>query len=203
MASVYDNWERLVTSTLRREQLRQIALRTPSDLSSVSAESPSQSVSFSLNYGQVSSFLVGDSFTYLQILKATDCLNDSNLIKRGHSGDLYFGVLESGIEVVVKKVNVSSADKAFCFVSEMKVCGMVCHSRVIPLLGYCGEDADEKFLVYKYMPNKDLSRFLNGRNDDEQQATSLDWTTRLKIAIGSAEGLCYLHHECSPPLVHR
>ncbi|KAI9121482.1 hypothetical protein K1719_008515 [Acacia pycnantha] len=52
------------------------------------------------------------------------------------------------------------------------------HTRLVPLLGHCLENDNAKFL-------------------------SLDWITRLKVSIGTTEALCYLHHECNPPFVHR
>ncbi|KAL7156644.1 hypothetical protein ABFS83_02G022700 [Erythranthe nasuta] len=81
---------------------------------------------------------------------------------------------------------------------------VVSHPRIVPLLGHCLENTNEKFLVYKHMPNGDLSSslFKKTRSDDST-LPSLDWITRLKIAIGAAEGLAYLHHECIPPHVHR
>ncbi|XP_027177640.1 probable LRR receptor-like serine/threonine-protein kinase At2g16250 [Coffea eugenioides] len=213
MAVIYDNWERLVRATLNREELRLIALRTPSEVSSVSLLSASPSFNSSSQIGQVSSLnfrslSVGDSFTYCQILQATDFLSDSNLIKHGHSGDLYYGVLESGVEVVVKKLHLSPVDTEFYLISELEICGMIYHSRLIPFLGYCFESRNKKFLVYKYMPNKDLSNFLHresvsGSDEGYSRVPPLDWITRLKIATEAAEGLYYLHHECFPPLVHR
>lgn len=206
MAVVNDNWERLVRAVLRREELRLTAMRTPSDVSSASLLSGSPSLSFSSQTGQASSFnfgslLVGDSFTYRQILEATGFLSDSNLIKHGHSGKFFYGVLEGGTEVVVKHVDLSCSENELSFMSELEICSMVYHSRLIPLLGHCLETGYQKFLVYKYAPNKDLASVL--RHDDINQLPSLDWTARLKIATGVAEGLCYLHHECFPPLVHR
>lgn len=213
MAAIYDNWERLVRATLNREELRLIALKTPSDVSSVSLLSASPSFNLSSQTDPVSSFnfrslLVGDSFTYGQILKATDFLSDSNLIKHGHSGDLYYGVFESGVEVVVKKIHLPPVDTELYLTSQLEICGMVYHSRLIPFLGYCLESRNENFLVYKYMPNKDLSNFLrresvSGSDEVNCRVPPLDWITRLKIATGAAEGLYYLHHEYFPPLVHR
>lgn len=206
MARVYDNWERLVDATIRREQLRLSALRTPSDLSfaeSVSS-SPSSSFRFSaLNFPIIS---VRDSFSYEQILQATGNLNESNLIKRGHSGDLFYGVLEDGIQAVVKKIEISSSvKKEMEFVSEVEVFGKVSHSRLVPVLGHCFENMKEKFLVYKYMPYKDLFSlyYRKAAPEHHKDLMSLDWLKRLKIAIGAAEGLCYLHNRCYPPLVHR
>ncbi|KAK6143467.1 hypothetical protein DH2020_023815 [Rehmannia glutinosa] len=87
---------------------------------------------------------------------------------------------------------------------ELEVFSKVSHPRLVPLLGHCLENENEKFLVYKHMPNGDLSTSLFKKsNSDDDSLQSLDWITRLKIATGAAEGLSYLHHECTPPFVHR
>ncbi|KAL1813077.1 hypothetical protein DCAR_0625359 [Daucus carota subsp. sativus] len=145
----------------------------------------------------------GELFTYKQILQATKDFSDTNFIKHGHSGDLFRGTLEGGFAVVIKKVDVCSFPKE-SYTLELEFFNKFSHTRLVPLLGYCLEQEDEKFFVYKHMPNGDLSKCLYrpiGLKD--ASIHSLDWITRLKIAIGAAEGLSYLHHECNPPLVHR
>ncbi|KAL3538974.1 hypothetical protein ACH5RR_002340 [Cinchona calisaya] len=152
----------------------------------------------SLNFSSL-----GDAFTYQQIIHATGEFGNENLIKHGHSGDLFRGLLEGGIPVVIKRIDLQSVKKEACML-ELDFFSKVSHPRIVPLLGHCLENENEKFLVYKYMPNGDLSNSLYRKNDsDNDSLKSLDWITRLKIAIGAAEGLSYLHHECSPPLVHR
>ncbi|KAL5845103.1 hypothetical protein ACOSQ4_011061 [Xanthoceras sorbifolium] len=146
---------------------------------------------------------VGDSFTYEQLLHATGNFSETNLIKHGHSGDLFKGVLESGIAVVVKKFNLHSLKKE-SYMTELDLFSKVSHARLVPFLGQCLEPETQKLLVYKFMVCGDLVSSLHRvtvLEDDSLQ--SLDWITRLKIAIGAAEGLSYLHHECNPPLVHR
>lgn len=146
---------------------------------------------------------LGDSFTYQQLLQATGDFSDTNLIKHGHSGDLFRGILEGGLPVVIKRIDLQSIKKE-AYLLELDFFSKVSHTRVVPLLGHCLEKENEKFLVYKYMPNGDLSSSLYRKNNMEDDSLqSLDWITRLKIAIGAAEGLSYLHHECTPPLVHR
>ncbi|KAL0318368.1 UNVERIFIED_CONTAM: Receptor protein-tyrosine kinase CEPR1 [Sesamum angustifolium] len=67
---------------------------------------------------------------------------------------------------------------------------------------------DLKLLVYQYLENKSLDQWLHG-NKREASSTgnssvpTLDWPTRLDIAIGVAQGLSYMHHDCSPPIIHR
>ncbi|KAH9656661.1 putative LRR receptor-like serine/threonine-protein kinase [Citrus sinensis] len=145
---------------------------------------------------------LGESFTYQQLLAATGDFSDANLIKNGHSGDLFRGILEGGIPVVIKRIDLQSV-KTEAYLLELDFFSKVSHARLVPLLGHCMERENEKFLVYKYMPNGDLSSSLYRKTNTEDDLQSLDWITRLKIAIGAAEGLSYLHHECTLPFVHR
>uniref|UniRef100_A0A2P2Q2Y5 Lrr receptor protein kinase n=1 Tax=Rhizophora mucronata TaxID=61149 RepID=A0A2P2Q2Y5_RHIMU len=146
---------------------------------------------------------LGESFTYEHLLHATGEFSEANLIKHGHSGDLFFGSLEGGFPIVVKKINLTSLKKE-SYMMELDLFSKYPHTKLVPLLGHCLENENEKFLVYKHMPNGDLANsFYRVANCEEDGFQSLDWITRLKIAIGAAEGLSYLHHECSPPLVHR
>ncbi|KAL1558012.1 hypothetical protein AAHA92_08530 [Salvia divinorum] len=145
-----------------------------------------------------------DAFTYQQILQAASEFNDTNLIKHGHSGDLFSGKLEGGIPVIIKKIDLQSSVQRETYMSELEIFSKVSHPRLVPLLGHCLENENEKYLVYKRMPYEDLSSSLfKESKPDDDCLQSLDWITRLKIAIGAAEGLSYLHQECTPPLVHR
>ncbi|XP_015892717.3 probable LRR receptor-like serine/threonine-protein kinase At2g16250 [Ziziphus jujuba] len=146
---------------------------------------------------------VGDAFTYQQLLQATGNFSDANLIKHGHSGDLFRGELENGMPVVIKRIDLRSIKKE-SYLIEFDFFSKVSHTRFVPFVGHCLENENEKFLVYKHMPNGDLSTSLYKKaNTDDNGLQSLDWITRLKIALGAAEGLSYLHNECNPPLVHR
>eukprot|EP00250_Pteridium_aquilinum_P014010 c21719_g1_i2 orf=913-3699(+) len=148
---------------------------------------------------------LGENFSYAQLQQATGDFNEINLLKAGHSGDLYQGLLEGHIPIVVKKVDLTRLKKDN-YLSELDLFGKASHTRLVPLLGHCLEREEEKFLVYKYMPGRDLGYALQKKskgNPSEDGFQSVDWITRLKIAIGAAEGLTYLHHECTPALVHR
>ncbi|KAG1368502.1 putative LRR receptor-like serine/threonine-protein kinase [Cocos nucifera] len=162
----------------------------------VAQEPPSSGVTDKLS-------AVGDAFTYEQLLQATSEFSPLNLVKHGNSGDIYYGVLEDGASVVVKRINVQNLMRE-AYVMELNLFAKVSHARLVPFVGHCLEKEDEKLLVYKLMPNGDLSSALYTRSGREEEGLrSLDWIKRLKIAIGMAEALCFLHHECSPPLVHR
>jgi serine/threonine protein kinase len=98
------------------------------------------------------------------------------------------------------------------FESEAVILGNVRHNNVVRLL-CCLSSNEAKLLVYDYMDNGSLDQWLHGHNVSADglltaRATSarrapLDWLTRLRVAVGAAQGLCYLHHECSPPIIHR
>ncbi|XP_010467349.1 PREDICTED: probable LRR receptor-like serine/threonine-protein kinase At2g16250 [Camelina sativa] len=146
---------------------------------------------------------LGNAFSYEQLLQATAEFNDGSLIKRGHSGSLFRGFLENGTPIVIKKIDVRES-KSEGYISELELFSKAAHQRLVPFLGHCLENESQKYLVYKFMRNGDLASALFRKPDNEGDGLkSLDWITRLKIALGAAEGLSYLHHECSPPLVHR
>ncbi|KAK4804262.1 hypothetical protein SAY86_004079 [Trapa natans] len=156
-------------------------------------------------------------FSYDQLVQATCGFDKANLIKNGHSGDLYVGVgLLAGSQspVVIKRVLTSTdpegpylSNREESYAVELEFFSRTSSTRLVPLLGHCLEKENEKFLVYKYMPNRDLEssfyKVTKSAGEGKTTIRSLDWITRSKIAIGAAEGLAYLHHECSPPLVHR
>ncbi|XP_051216370.1 probable LRR receptor-like serine/threonine-protein kinase At2g16250 [Lolium perenne] len=142
---------------------------------------------------------LGD-LSFEKLVHATGGFADDNLLKHGHSGDIYHGVLENGVDVIVKKIGAKSANKNS---GELDFYSRYTHQRIVPLLGHLA-NGDEEFLAYKYMPKADLTNALHKKPvDTEDGLPSLDWITRLKIAIGVAEAMCFLHDECSPPLVHR
>ncbi|KAH7422466.1 hypothetical protein KP509_12G010100 [Ceratopteris richardii] len=148
---------------------------------------------------------LGENFSYDQLLLATNNFSESNSLKAGHSGHLFRGTLENGLVIVVKRIELEKYKKD-SYLAELEFFGKASHTRLVPLLGHCFERDDEKLLVYKYMPGRDIGYALHRKiNEDAPEGTlpSLDWITRLKIAIGAAEGLTYLHNECTPPLVHR
>ncbi|KAG2663997.1 hypothetical protein I3843_16G058800 [Carya illinoinensis] len=156
----------------------------------------------SLPKDPVSMICLGESFTYENMLLFTDDFSEANLIKHGHSGDLFHGFLVGGVPVVIKRVDLRSFKKE-SYMIELEFFSKVAHTRLVPLLGHCLEHENEKLLVYKDMPNGDLANSLHRvTNSKEEKLQSLDWITRLKIATGAAEGLAYLH-ECTPPIIHR
>ncbi|XP_027345315.1 leucine-rich repeat receptor-like serine/threonine-protein kinase BAM3 [Abrus precatorius] len=127
------------------------------------------------------------------------CIKESNVIGRGGSGVVYRGTMPNGEEVAVKKllgINKSSShDNGFS--AEIKTLGRIRHRYIVRLLAFCS-NRETNLLVYDYMPNGSLGEALHGKRGE-----FLKWNTRLKIATEAAKGLCYLHHDCSPLIIHR
>ncbi|RWW88001.1 hypothetical protein BHE74_00003142 [Ensete ventricosum] len=158
------------------------------------AASPSKQPSgISLNLSAV-----GEVFSYEQLVRATSDFSEFNLIKHGRSGDLYHGTLEGGVPVVIKRIDMRKFGKQALAV-ELDLFARGLHERLVPFLGHCLDNANEKLLVYKCVPNSDLCAALHMKPGQEDLGLHpLDWIKRLKIATGVAEALYYLHHECPP-----
>ncbi|KAK8535281.1 hypothetical protein V6N12_056804 [Hibiscus sabdariffa] len=134
-------------------------------------------------------------------------LIDDNLIGVGGSGKVYRIKLDqSGESVAVKKIgNCKKLDHKLEqeFLAEVEILGSIRHRNIVKLL-CCISSDDSKLLVYEYMENQSLDKWLHGYNGSfSSNRAVLSWPTRLKIAVGTAQGLCYMHHECPTPIIHR
>lgn len=128
-----------------------------------------------------------------------NCIKEENIIGKGGAGVVYMGTMPNGVNVAVKRLpahNASSHDHGFS--AEIQTLGRIRHRYIVRLLGYCTNGVSN-LLVYEYMPNGSLGEVLHGKKG----GSHLQWETRYKIAVESAKGLCYLHHDCSPPILHR
>ncbi|XP_004295533.1 PREDICTED: leucine-rich repeat receptor-like serine/threonine-protein kinase BAM3 [Fragaria vesca subsp. vesca] len=128
-----------------------------------------------------------------------ECIKDNNVIGRGGAGIVYRGTMLSGEQVAVKKLlginKGSSHDNGLS--AEIQTLGKIRHRNIVRLLAFCS-NKETNLLVYEYMPNGSLGEVLHGK-----RGGYLKWETRLNIAIEAAKGLCYLHHDCSPLILHR
>ncbi|KAJ8531380.1 hypothetical protein K7X08_026814 [Anisodus acutangulus] len=88
------------------------------------------------------------------------------------------------------------------FLAEVQILGSIRHSNIVKLL-CCISSEDSKLLVYEYMVNHSLDRWLHGKKRISLSNKVMDWPKRLEIAIGAAHGLCYMHHDCTPLIIHR
>ncbi|KAK3163234.1 hypothetical protein QOZ80_1AG0000990 [Eleusine coracana subsp. coracana] len=137
------------------------------------------------------------TFTYEQLAAATDGFSDANLLGQGGFGYVHKGVLPNGKEVAVKQLRDGSGQGEREFQAEVEIISRVHHRHLVSLVGYCSS-GDKRLLVYEFVPNNTLEFHLHGRG-----RPTMDWPTRLKIALGSAKGLAYLHEDCYPRIIHR
>eukprot|EP00249_Psilotum_nudum_P020103 c27568_g1_i1 orf=281-2113(+) len=131
------------------------------------------------------------------LMQATNDFGKDNIIATGRMGTVYKAILRDGSMLAIKRLPLpTQTDKQFK--AEMNKLGRLRHRNLVPLLGYC-VTGGERLLVYKHMLNGSLQKCLHGATEEEK----LDWITRLKIAIGAARGLAWLHHSCNPRIIHR
>ncbi|KAJ4702730.1 Lectin-receptor kinase [Melia azedarach] len=136
-------------------------------------------------------------FLYKDLYKATKGFKDKEVIGNGGFGKVYRGVLASNEEIAVKKVSHDSKQGMKEFVAEVVSMGRLRHRNLVKLRGYCRRKG-EFLLVYDYMPNGSLDKFLH-RNTK----TSLNWLQRFRIVRGVTSGLLYLHEDWEQVVLHR
>ncbi|KAK6136960.1 hypothetical protein DH2020_029297 [Rehmannia glutinosa] len=138
-------------------------------------------------------------FTYKELHAATNGFGEDYKLGEGGFGSVYWGKTSDGLQIAVKKLKSMNSKAEMEFAVEVEVLGRVRHKNLLGLRGYCAGN-DQRLIVYDYMPNLSLLSHLHGQFAAEVQ---LDWKKRMKIALGSAEGLLYLHHEVTPHIIHR
>ncbi|XP_044471629.1 proline-rich receptor-like protein kinase PERK1 [Mangifera indica] len=137
------------------------------------------------------------TFTYEELSRATDGFSDANLLGQGGFGYVHRGVLPNGKEVAIKQLKAGSGQGEREFQAEVEIISRVHHKHLVSLVGYCIAGS-QRMLVYEFVPNNTLEFHLHGKG-----RPTMDWSTRLKIALGSAKGLAYLHEDCHPKIIHR
>ncbi|XP_074580661.1 proline-rich receptor-like protein kinase PERK1 [Curcuma longa] len=137
------------------------------------------------------------SFTYDELAAATNGFSRDNLLGQGGFGYVYKGVLPNRKEVAVKQLKSGSGQGEREFQAEVEIISRVHHRHLVSLVGYCIA-GPQRLLVYEFVPNNTLEHHLHGKG-----LPTMEWQNRLKIAIGSAKGLAYLHEDCHPRIIHR
>jgi len=137
-------------------------------------------------------------FSYKDLYHATGGFSDKRLLGAGGFGSVFKGVLrKSNMEVAVKKVSHESKQGMKEFIAEVASMGRLRHRNLVQLLGYCRRKG-ELLLVYDYMPNSSLDKYLYDRSKG-----TMDWPQRFHIIRGVAAGLLYLHEDWEQVVIHR
>ncbi|KAH9733891.1 protein kinase domain-containing protein [Citrus sinensis] len=141
----------------------------------------------------------GHWFTLRDLELATNRFSKENVLGEGGYGVVYRGNLINGSPVAVKKIlnNVGQAEKEFRV--EVEAIGHVRHKNLVRLLGYCIEGI-HRMLVYEYVNNGNLEQWLHGAMRHHGYLT---WEARMKVLLGTAKALAYLHEAIEPKVVHR
>ncbi|CAN4076751.1 unnamed protein product [Withania somnifera] len=135
---------------------------------------------------------------YEDIMRMTENLSEKYIIGCGASSTVYKCVLKNCKPVAIKKLYSHNPQYLKEFETELETVGSIKHRNLVSLQGYSLSPSGH-LLFYDYMENGSLWDLLHGPTKKKK----LDWVTRLRIALGSAQGLAYLHHDCSPRIIHR
>lgn len=153
-----------------------------------------------------------EEFPLHVLLRLTDNFSEEHKIGMGSFGSVYRATLDDGREVAIKRAELTSSlsyayagavgtkrqEKEYAFLSELALLSRLNHKHLVQLIGY-GEDANERVLVYEYMPNDTLHHHLHKL----ESSPLMSWVARLEVALGAARGIEYLHTYAVPPIIHR
>ncbi|KAF3336995.1 Serine/threonine-protein kinase [Carex littledalei] len=140
------------------------------------------------------------SFTFRELAAATRNFRPESLLGEGGFGRVYKGTISNtGQIVAVKQLDTNGSQGNKEFLVEVLVLSLLSHPNLVHLVGYCA-DGNQRLLVYEYMPLGSLDIHLLDIPPDQ---APLSWYQRMKIALGSALGLEYLHEKANPPIIYR
>lgn len=130
------------------------------------------------------------------IIKKLETLNEEHIIGVGGFGTVYKLAMDDGNVFALKRIVKLNEGFDRFFERELAILGSIKHRYLVNLRGYCNSPTS-KLLIYDYLPGGSLDEVLHERSEQ------LDWDSRLNIIMGAAKGLAYLHHDCSPRIIHR
>lgn len=177
------------------------------EFSSTTGATTNSSVGQQSQFSDISTGIISDSgkllespnlkvYNFLDLKTATKNFKPDSMLGQGGFGKVYRGWVDattlapsrvgSGMIVAIKRLNSESVQGFAEWRSEVNFLGMLSHRNLVKLLGYCREDK-ELLLVYEFMPKGSLESHLFRRNDP------FPWDLRIKIVIGAARGLAFLH----------
>ncbi|KAG6549300.1 hypothetical protein Mapa_009286 [Marchantia paleacea] len=137
-------------------------------------------------------------WTWEEMEQFTNRFSDTNVLGVGGFGKVYVGVLPDGSKVAIKRAGLAAGSNEQ-FETEIELLSRVHHRNLVELKGFCSDEVSgDQFLVYEFMVNGTVEDHL-----PPHSTTPLDFPTRLRVALGAARGINYLHTEANPPIFHR
>ncbi|KAL3684453.1 hypothetical protein R1sor_002475 [Riccia sorocarpa] len=136
-------------------------------------------------------------FKYDELKAAAGEFSEKNKLGQGAFGAVYKATLPDQSAVAVKVLEPTDQNISD-FLKEMVLITGIKHKHLVQLKGCCVRDK-KRLLVYEYAENKSLADALWG----PERSFELNWNQRFKICVGVAKGLCYLHEELQPKIIHR
>ncbi|XP_058197406.1 receptor-like serine/threonine-protein kinase ALE2 [Rhododendron vialii] len=166
---------------------------------SVLSCSTASSTSISLVSTMPFSILSVKTFSLAELDKATNKFSLKRVLGEGGFGRVFHGILDDRTEVAVKLLTRDNQNGDREFIAEVEMLSRLHHRNLVKLIGICVED-HTRCLVYELVPNGSVESHLHGA---DKRSGPLDWDARLKIALGAARGLAYLHEDSNPRVIHR
>ncbi|KAL0400926.1 UNVERIFIED_CONTAM: putative inactive receptor kinase [Sesamum latifolium] len=216
MSAIYDNWERLVTAVLRKQEewefshcpSRSPSIRSEASDSSASFNSSSRLHDLAFDFSRYGSFsrswrassklvLISDFVPAIDIKKAQAV--SPKLLGAGMFGSAYTAAMGNGVRIVVKRLSKSLTISEVDFRRHMDVVGNIRHENVVAVRAYYSSE-DERLLLYDYDRKGSVYELLHGKTGESR--AQVNWETRLKIAIGAARGIAAIHAQNGGKLVH-
>ena len=145
--------------------------------------------------------------SYQLLFNATDRFSSANMIGAGSFGSVYKGILDQCETIIaVKVLNLSRRGASKSFIAECKALRNIRHRNLVKVLSACSgvdyQGNDFKALVYEFMVNGSLEKWLHPSPSDDEIPEKLNFLQRLNVAIDVACALDYLHHGCHTPIIH-
>ncbi|XP_019706369.1 receptor-like cytoplasmic kinase 176 isoform X2 [Elaeis guineensis] len=141
------------------------------------------------------------SFTFNELRNATRNFRPDSVLGEGGFGSVFKGWIDehtfaatkpgTGIVIAVKKLNQEGFQGHREWLAEVNYLGQLAHPNLVKLIGYCVED-EQRLLVYEFMPRGSLENHLFRRGSHFQP---LSWNLRMRLALGAAKGLAFLHSD--------
>ncbi|KAJ8424883.1 hypothetical protein Cgig2_020670 [Carnegiea gigantea] len=143
-------------------------------------------------------------FSYDEILAATRNFSKGRVLGRGACSYVFrgrVGFLRTAVAIKRLDKEDNESPKAFC--RELMIASSLQHPNIVPLLGFCIDQEEGLFLVYKYVSSGSLERHLHGGKKAVKGFASLSWSVRYKVAVGIADAIAYLHNGTEKCIVHK